>query len=358
VGAKFRNDAVFKKISGTMSGTGTNVTHIGFAAWNSTGAFQDLMFDTLEVKGSAPMGTGSNPVTVSNGLAGLSANTLYNYRAAGMNLDGGTSYGANTAFFTGTDLALTSSVTGIPWIQGAAGQITLTISNAGAAASSGTLTVTANLPAGLTSTGMSGTGWTTNAGGLTCTRSDALAVGGSHPVITLNVAVASNAPATLQPTFTISGGGDAYASNNTVTSTVTTISPADSWRTQVFGSSANSGIGADTNTPAGDGIPNLVKYALGITNVLTPATNGLPDMKMTNSRLALTFNRQKSATDIVYEVQAAGDLFGFSNATVLWSSASNAYGGGTNSSQAVTVQDTVDSASTNRRFMRLQISRP
>jgi glycosidase len=358
VGAKFRNDAVFKKISGTMSGTGTNVTHIGFAAWNSTGAFQDLMFDTLEVKGSAPMGTGSNPVTVSNGLSGLSANTLYNYRAAGMNLDGGTSYGANTAFFTGTDLALTSSVTGIPWIQGAAGQITLTISNAGAAASSGTLTVTANLPAGLTSTGMSGTGWTTNAGGLTCTRSDTLAVGGSHPVITLNVALASNAPATLQPTFTISGGGDAYASNNTVTSTVTTISPADSWRTQVFGSSANSGIGADTNTPAGDGIPNLVKYALGITNVLTPATNGLPDMKMTNSRLALTFNRQKSATDIVYEVQATGDLFGFSNATVLWSSASNAYGGGTNSSQAVTVQDTVDSASTNRRFMRLQISRP
>ncbi|NBT90234.1 MAG: hypothetical protein EBT50_05295 [Verrucomicrobia bacterium] len=101
-----------------------------------------------------------------------------------------------------------------------------------------------------------------------------------------------------------------------------------------------------------------MKYALGITNVLTPATNGLPEMKMTNSRLALTFNRQKSATDVIYEVQAAGDLFGFSNnPTVLWSSASNAYGGGTNSSQTVTVQDAVDAASTNRRFMRLQISR-
>jgi hypothetical protein len=89
-----------------------------------------------------------------------------------------------------------------------------------------------------------------------------------------------------------------------------------------------------------------------------PATNGLPEMKMTNSRLALTFNRQKSASDVVYEVQAAGDLFGFSNATVLWSSASNAYGGGTNESQAVTVQDSVDASATNRRFMRLQISRP
>jgi len=94
-------------------------------------------------------------------------------------------------------------------------------------------------------------------------------------------------------------------------------------------------------------------------NPTVPATNGLPEVKITNNKLSLTFNRQKSATDIVYEVQAAGDLFGFSNnPTVLWSSASNAYGGGTNPSQSVTVQDTVGTGSTNRRFMRLQISRP
>ena len=357
VGAKFRTNALFRKVSGTMRGTGTNVTHIGFAAWNSTGAFQDFLIDSLEVKGSSPMGTGSNSVTVSNALSGLSANTLYHYRVAAMSLDGGTNTGVNTAFFTGTDLAITSSITGTPWIRGAAGQITVTLTNAGSAASSGAVTVTANLPAGLTSTGMSGIGWTTNASGLTCTRSDTLAVGGSHPVITLNVAVATNAPATLQPTFTLSGGGDAYAVNNTNTITVTTISPADSWRTQHFGSTNNSGMGADTNAPAGDGVPNLVKYALGM-DPMVPATQGMPEMKMTNSRLALTFNRQKSATDVVYEVQAAGDLFGFSNATVLWSSASNGYGGGTNPSQTVTVQDTVDAGATNRRFMRLQISRP
>jgi hypothetical protein len=359
VGAKFRTNSVYRTLGGTMSGTGTNVTYIGVANWNSTGSFQDLVVDSLQVLGSSPIGTGTNAVNVSNSLSSLSANTLYHYRVAGMNLDGGTSYGANTAFFTGIDLAVTSSVAGSPWIRGAAGQITVTISNAGSVASTtGLLTVTATLPAGLSSTGMSGTGWATNANGLICTRSTVLAAGTSHPVITLNVAVATNAPATLQPTFTISGGGDANTGNNTVTNTVTTISPADSWRTQYFGSSDNSGNGADTNAPAGDGIPNLVKYALGITSVLTPATNGLPEMKMTNSRLALTFNRQKSATDIVYEVQAAGDLFGFSNATVLWSSASNGYGGGTNPSQAVTVQDTVDSTATNRRFMRLQISRP
>ncbi|MFM8654602.1 MAG: hypothetical protein ACKODZ_07740, partial [Verrucomicrobiota bacterium] len=358
VGAKFRTNSSFTKISGTMSGTGTNVTHIGFAAWNSTGSFQDFMIDSLEVRGSSPLGTGSNSVTVSNALSGLSSNTLYNYRVAAMNLDGGTNTGVNTTFFTGPDLAITSSVTNAPWIRGAAGQITLTISNAGSASSTtNPLTVTATLPAGLTSTGMAGTGWTTNSNGLSCTRSNTLAAGSNHPVITLNVAVATNAPATLQPTFTLSGGGDAFSSNNTVTSTVTTISPADSWRTQFFGTTNNSGATADTNSYAGDGIANLVKYALGM-DPTVPATNGLPEMKMTNSRLALTFNRQKSATDIVYEVQAVGDLFGFSNATVLWSSASNGYGGGTNPSQAVTVQDTVDSTATNRRFMRLQISRP
>jgi hypothetical protein len=275
-----------------------------------------------------------------------------------MNLDGGTSYGVNTAFFTGIDLAVTSSVTGSPWIRGAAGQITLTISNAGSLSSTtDLLTVTATLPAGITSTGMSGAGWRTNSNGLSCTRSNVLVAGASHADIVLNVAVASNASATLQPAFTISGGGDANSVNNTVTNTVTTISPADSWRTQYFGSTNNSGAAADTHSYAGDGIANLVKYALGMDPTI-PATNGLPEMKMTNSRLALTFNRQKSAIDIVYEVQAAGDLFGFSNATVLWSSASNAYGGGTNASEAVTIQDAVDSATASRRFMRLKISRP
>jgi hypothetical protein len=358
VGAKFRTNSSFTKISGMMSGTGTNVTHIGFANWNNAGSFQDLMFDSLEVRGSSSIGTGTNAVSVSNSISSLSSNTLYNYRVAGMNLDGGSSYGVNTAFFTGTDLTVACSVTGSPWIRGAAGQITLTISNVGSTTSTtNLLTVTATLPAGLTSTGMSGTGWVTNANGLSCTRSNTLVAGASHPVITLNVAVATNAAATLQPTFTISGGGDGYASNNTVTSTVTTISPADSWRTQYFGTTNNSGAAADTNSYAGDGIANLVKYALGM-NPTVPTTNGLPDMKMTNNKLALTFNRQKSATDVVYEVQAAGDLFGFSNATVLWSSATNAYGGGTNASESVTVQDSVPTDSTNRRFMRLQITRP
>ena len=357
VGAKFRADATFKKLSGTMSGTGTSVTHIGFANWNSTGSFQDLMFDGLEVRGSSPIGGGTAPIAVNNSLTGLSANTMYHYRAVAMNLDGGTSYGVNTAFFTGTDLSIASSVTGSPWIRGTAGEILLTINNTGSAPSSGILTVTVSLPAGLTVTGISGDGWTASSSGLSCTRSDSLGVGLSYPVITLSVAVASNASETLQPTFTIFGAGDTYASNNTITNTITTISPLDGWRSQYFGSFSNSGAAADTSSYVGDGVANLVKYAFGL-NPTVPVSGGLPEAKIMNNRLAITFNRMKSATDIVYEVQASGDLFGWGNSTVIWSSASVAYTGGGNDSESVTVQDNVSTDATNRRFMRLQISRP
>jgi hypothetical protein len=181
-----------------------------------------------------------------------------------------------------------------------------------------------------------------------------IVLGGSGADLTIAVAPVANQVGNADITVLVSDGDQSVFR----TLSVTVVSASASWRTQYFGSADNSGIGADTNAPAGDGIPNLVKYALGISNVLTPATNGLPEMRITNNKLALTFNRQKDATDVIYEVQATGDLFGFSNSpTVLWSSASNAYGGGTNSSQAVTVQDTVDAGATNRRFMRLQIKR-
>jgi hypothetical protein len=45
--------------------------------------------------------------------------------------------------------------------------------------------VTESLPAGLTATAMSGTGWTCSQPAGPCTRSDALAPLGAYPAITL-----------------------------------------------------------------------------------------------------------------------------------------------------------------------------
>jgi uncharacterized protein (TIGR03437 family) len=88
---------------------------------------------------------------------------------------------------------------------------TLSVSNAlGALPTSGTVTVTEILPAGLTLASMAGTGWTCTAP--TCTRSDALNGGASYPGITVTVGVAATAPAQLTNQASVSGGGANMAS--------------------------------------------------------------------------------------------------------------------------------------------------
>ncbi|MFM8658000.1 MAG: hypothetical protein ACKOD5_12855, partial [Chthoniobacterales bacterium] len=217
VGAKFRTNASFTKMSGTMSGTGTNVTHVGFANWN-TGNSQDLLFDSLQVLGSAPIGGGTSNIAVSNGISSLTANTLYHYRVASMNLDGGITYGANTSFYTGIDLAVSATNTNSSLVQGGTGQFTINVANVGASTSTtATVTVSNQLPAGMTMTSMSGTGWSFNSNNLTATRSGALNAGTNYPSITIGFTFAANAAAQLTNTVTVSGGGDGNALNNTNT---------------------------------------------------------------------------------------------------------------------------------------------
>ncbi|HEY6351141.1 MAG TPA: kelch repeat-containing protein, partial [Candidatus Angelobacter sp.] len=88
---------------------------------------------------------------------------------------------------------------------------TITVSNANAGPTVGTVTVTDTLPNvnnTLVPTGLTGTGWTCNLGTLTCTRSDALAPGASYPPITLTVTVPQNIRANVTNSATVSGGGD------------------------------------------------------------------------------------------------------------------------------------------------------
>jgi len=91
----------------------------------------------------------------------------------------------------------------------------VTVSNlAGSAASSGTVTVTENVPAGLTLVSMAGTGWSCSAGAPSgpCTRSDVLAGGASYPPITVTVNVSANAGSQVSNVVTVSGGGSVSAS--------------------------------------------------------------------------------------------------------------------------------------------------
>lgn len=102
---------------------------------------------------------------------------------------------------------------------------TITVQNVGSAATSGTVTVVDTVPTGLTATVIDGTGWSCTLSTKTCTRSNSLSAGTSYPPITLTVDVASNAPATVTNSVTVSGGGESNTTNNTANDS-TNITPS------------------------------------------------------------------------------------------------------------------------------------
>jgi uncharacterized protein (TIGR03437 family) len=104
----------------------------------------------------------------------------------------------NTMVALVPDLGIAKSHVG-NFSQGDVGDnYTLTVSNVGPGPTTGTVTASDILPAGLTATAISGTGWSCTLATLTCTRSDVLAAGASYPVITVTVNVA-NTPSAFPP---------------------------------------------------------------------------------------------------------------------------------------------------------------
>ena len=93
--------------------------------------------------------------------------------------------------------------------QGQSATYTVVVSNTGSGATSGTITITDTIPAGLTLLALSGTGWDCTSN--TCTRSDVLSPGSSYPPVFVAVNVALNAPSQATNQTTVSGGGSAMA---------------------------------------------------------------------------------------------------------------------------------------------------
>ena len=166
------------------------------------------------------------------------------------------------------DLAITKTHAG-SFTQGQSGaQYSITVANVGNGASSGTVSAVDTLPAGLTATAISGSGWNCSLNTLTCTRSDALAAGSSYPSITLTVDVASNAPASVTNSATVSGGGETNTGNNSA-SDPTTITTAAKINTTTT-------ITADTPDPSTAGQAVTVSYT-----VVPASGNGTPTGNVT-----------------------------------------------------------------------------
>src|SRR4029078_379000 len=103
----------------------------------------------------------------------------------------------------------------------------ITVGNGGGVATSGQVTVTDVLPAGLTYAGAASVnGWiiTTNGQTVTAQRTDSLASLAAYPVLTLTVNLANTAPSSVTNTATVAGGGEVNLANDTATD-VTPILP-------------------------------------------------------------------------------------------------------------------------------------
>jgi hypothetical protein len=136
-------------------------------------------------------------------------------------------------------------------------------------------------------------------------------------------------------------GGD---SSSVVTTSITTWTSREEWRFTNFGTIANFGNAADNASPSGDGMQNLLKYALGLSATSRNVGDSLNTQMNADRRLTLTFTRARS--ELTYTVEGSNDLKSWSVLPVV---NPGSVGG------SVTVTDE-SSASAPRRFLRLKVS--
>ena len=130
----------------------------------------------------------------------------------------------------------------------------------------------------------------------------------------------------------------------------------ENWREQTFTPEqlSNSSLSGDSADPAQDGVPNLMKYALGL-NPNTPATTGLPVIGKVSvngkTYLTLSFTDQSALTDITYSVQGSSDLQNWQSGPAYAIRIDN----GTTSTAVY--RDTTAMEDAPRQFLRLSVTR-
>jgi hypothetical protein len=176
--------------------------------------------------------------------------------------------------------------------------------------------------------------------------------------------VASNGAVSGTPPTSAQGANNfvvsvADGSGGTDTATLqinVVAAPFELWKQENFTPAqlAQPGVAGELDDPDRDGTPNLLEYALGM-NQNVASSSGLPVGGIHGGYLTLSFNRQKAATDITYQVEAVGNMN--SSWVEIWNSFNLPYGGGENPSDLVTVQDTVPVSDAPKRFMRLKVTK-
>jgi len=138
--------------------------------------------------------------------------------------------------------------------------------------------------------------------------------------------------------------------------TVSVMTPYTLWKTNWFSTAEREAgiITGDTDDPDGDGIENLLEYAMGLNPRLTDTT-GLPIGGVWNRYLTLSYRQNKQATDLLYEVEACSNLL-----NGLWTTHNVPEFLRSDSNQwwQVTARHDVPVTNAPSRFMRLKVTLP
>lgn len=156
-----------------------------------------------------------------------------------------------------------------------------------------------------------------------------------------------------------------------ITISGTGLTAADSWRQDKFNTTSNTGNAADSADPNGNGIVNLIEYALnGDPTGSTAGTGILPTASANGTNhLQLAFTRYLDRNDITLTVQGVDSL------TATWTDLAQSINGaaftvlasgasvnetGTGNTRAVEVGDLylMTDPAHPQRFMRLKVTRP
>lgn len=339
-------DQSFTTTSMSSGGGGTNYSGI-LAAWETTG---------LSAYGPSPFAPATNAANL--GVMGLTRGSgVGTANTAGANAWGGTGFvfaneAAAIAGNSFATLALTNNSTGqISFTNIAAYNVRR--SSAGSTTGIWQFQI--------------GNGTFTDIGSAITWGTTTTSAGNAEAAIDLaGTSALQNIPARTNVTFRIvlwggTGTGSWYINNiasgydltvsGTIffpTQTVVTLSPIQLWRQQWFGVTNNAGSAADTYISSSDGMPNLLKYALGL-NPLVAATNPIIG-DIATGYLRLTVPRNANATDITYLIESTGDM------SASWNT--NAILMDTNTPALLSGHDTNAVPATSRRFIRLQITNP
>ena len=298
------NYAVFSNLSGASKTVTVQMRDND--EWGGISAFQIVpRVDALTITSASPLADGMVGVAYSQTLSGTGGNAPYTWSLSAGTLPAGLS------------LSSAGLLGGTPAASGTF-SFTAQVTDSAALTATKQFSVTVNplaAPTGLTAAAgnaQAALSWTPSAGASSYNVKRSLVSGSNYSTISSRTAASytdtglTNGTTYYYVVSAVNAGGE---SANSAQASATPLSPSQSWRQTYFGTISNTGNAANDADPDGDGLLNLIEYALGSDPNHWNAA-AAPQVSTVGPRLAITFTRNTAASDVTLSVMWTDDLAG------------------------------------------------